>query len=329
MNPVLLKPGSDRRSHVVVMGRPSGPSRRPSSPADGRRSRDAAFARVRRPARRATTSWSCEGAGSPAEINLRAGDYVNMGLAQHGRIPTVLVGTSTAEVCSRRCYGTRRAARRRRPGPGRRLRGQQVPRRRCPAAARAGHAGAADRPPGARRAARGMPDLLAGLRGLPRPSTGLAARPPAATTGCGSWSCGCPGSPTSPMSTRSASSPASTSCSPTAPRALAGRRRRRAAGHPRHHRRPRLAAAARAGRRGRRATRGRAARSSASAAASRCSGRRSATRRRRGRRRGGGRRARAARRAHRRSRADKVLRLPAGSALGCAGVAATRSTTDG
>ena len=24
MNPVLLKPGSDRRSHVVVMGRPAG-----------------------------------------------------------------------------------------------------------------------------------------------------------------------------------------------------------------------------------------------------------------------------------------------------------------
>ena len=34
----------------------------------------------------------CEGAGSPAEINLRRNDYVNMGLAQHGRIPTVLVG---------------------------------------------------------------------------------------------------------------------------------------------------------------------------------------------------------------------------------------------
>ncbi len=34
----------------------------------------------------------CEGAGSPAEVNLRAHDYVNMGLARHGGIPTLLVG---------------------------------------------------------------------------------------------------------------------------------------------------------------------------------------------------------------------------------------------
>ena len=33
----------------------------------------------------------CEGAGSPAEINLRAGDYVNMGLARAFDLPIVLV----------------------------------------------------------------------------------------------------------------------------------------------------------------------------------------------------------------------------------------------
>ncbi|HEY4024169.1 MAG TPA: cobyric acid synthase, partial [Pseudonocardiaceae bacterium] len=34
----------------------------------------------------------CEGAGSPAEINLRAGDIANMGLADARDVPTVLVG---------------------------------------------------------------------------------------------------------------------------------------------------------------------------------------------------------------------------------------------
>jgi adenosylcobyric acid synthase len=33
-----------------------------------------------------------EGAGSPTEINLRPGDYVNMGLARHAGLPTVVVG---------------------------------------------------------------------------------------------------------------------------------------------------------------------------------------------------------------------------------------------
>ncbi|MEO6792528.1 MAG: cobyric acid synthase, partial [Mycobacterium sp.] len=33
-----------------------------------------------------------EGAGSPTEINLRAGDYVNMGLARHAGLPVVVVG---------------------------------------------------------------------------------------------------------------------------------------------------------------------------------------------------------------------------------------------
>jgi adenosylcobyric acid synthase len=33
-----------------------------------------------------------EGAGSPAEINLRADDYVNMGLARHAGLPTIVVG---------------------------------------------------------------------------------------------------------------------------------------------------------------------------------------------------------------------------------------------
>jgi adenosylcobyric acid synthase len=91
MNPVLLKPGSDRRSHVVVMGRPFG-HLEAGEFAGGRTAlAEAAFAAYDDLASRYDVVV-CEGAGSPAEINLRAHDYVNMGLAQHGRIPTLLVG---------------------------------------------------------------------------------------------------------------------------------------------------------------------------------------------------------------------------------------------
>ena len=91
MNPVLLKPGSDRRSHVVVMGRPAG-QLEANEFAGGRTAlAQAAFAAYDDLVDRFDVVV-CEGAGSPAEINLRAHDYVNMGLAQHGGIPTVLVG---------------------------------------------------------------------------------------------------------------------------------------------------------------------------------------------------------------------------------------------
>ena len=91
MNPVLLKPGGDRRSHVVVMGRPAGEVSSRDF-VDGRR-------HLARAAYDAFDDLSgrydlvvAEGAGSPAEINLRAGDYVNLGLAQHAGMPAVVVG---------------------------------------------------------------------------------------------------------------------------------------------------------------------------------------------------------------------------------------------
>jgi adenosylcobyric acid synthase len=91
MNPVLLKPGSDQRSHVVVMGQPAGTV----SSADWEGGR----AHLARAAHEAYDDLAsrydvivAEGAGSPAEINLRRGDYVNMGLAQHAGLPTVVVG---------------------------------------------------------------------------------------------------------------------------------------------------------------------------------------------------------------------------------------------
>ena len=90
-NPVLLKPGSDHTSQVVVKGK-----------ADGHVS--ALTYRSRRKALRGVVAEAleelrgqfdvvlCEGAGSPAEVNLRESDIANMGLAELADLPVVIAG---------------------------------------------------------------------------------------------------------------------------------------------------------------------------------------------------------------------------------------------
>ena len=91
MNPVLLKPGSDRRSHVVLMGQPAGEVSSRDWESGRRHLAQAAHAAYDDLSSRFDVVVA-EGAGSPAEINLRASDYVNMGLARHADLPTVVVG---------------------------------------------------------------------------------------------------------------------------------------------------------------------------------------------------------------------------------------------
>ncbi len=91
MNPVLLKPGSDQRSHVVVMGRPAGEVSARDF-VDGRRHLAAAAFDAFDDLSSRFDLVVAEGAGSPAEINLRQSDYVNMGLARHADLPVVVVG---------------------------------------------------------------------------------------------------------------------------------------------------------------------------------------------------------------------------------------------
>jgi len=91
MNPVLLKPGSDRRSHVVLRGRPSG-SLESGEYATGRGELAAAAFDAYDELAEQHEMIICEGAGSPAEINLRAGDYVNLGLARAKSLPVTVVG---------------------------------------------------------------------------------------------------------------------------------------------------------------------------------------------------------------------------------------------
>ncbi|MEW5812111.1 MAG: cobyric acid synthase [Actinomycetota bacterium] len=91
MNPVLLKPGSDHRSHVVLMGAPWGEVSS-ADWLDGRRALAAAAHAAYDDLAARYDVVIAEGAGSPTEINLRAGDYVNMGLARYGGLATVVVG---------------------------------------------------------------------------------------------------------------------------------------------------------------------------------------------------------------------------------------------
>jgi adenosylcobyric acid synthase len=91
LNPVLLKPGSDRRSFVIVRGKPYGTLEAGQYATGRRQLADAAFAAFSELAERFDVII-CEGAGSPAEINLRAGDYVNLGLAWRFGLPMMIVG---------------------------------------------------------------------------------------------------------------------------------------------------------------------------------------------------------------------------------------------
>ena len=91
MNPVLLKPGSDLTSHVVVMGEPAGRLDAGEFAASRSALAQAAYDAFEDLASRYDVVVA-EGAGSPAEINLRAHDFVNMGLARHAKMPAVLVG---------------------------------------------------------------------------------------------------------------------------------------------------------------------------------------------------------------------------------------------
>jgi adenosylcobyric acid synthase len=91
MNPVLLKPTGERMSQVVLLGRPFGTA----GARDYRRLRDDLRAAVLESLAELRSRFDaviCEGAGSPAEINLRAGDFVNMGLCRDAGLPAIVVG---------------------------------------------------------------------------------------------------------------------------------------------------------------------------------------------------------------------------------------------
>jgi adenosylcobyric acid synthase len=91
MNPVLLKPQQECAAQLVVLGRVVGTARARDYHALKPRLLPeilASFARLGNDA----DIVLVEGAGSPAEVNLRLGDVANMGFAEAADVPVVLVG---------------------------------------------------------------------------------------------------------------------------------------------------------------------------------------------------------------------------------------------
>jgi adenosylcobyric acid synthase len=105
MNPVLLKPTSERSSQVVVRGVPAGVW----SAAEFQDAKARLFPQVLEALADLRSRFDvvlCEGAGSPAEINLLDGDIVNLRLAVAADLPAIVVGDIDRGGVFAALYGT-------------------------------------------------------------------------------------------------------------------------------------------------------------------------------------------------------------------------------
>ncbi len=108
MNPVLLKPGSNLRSQVVLLGRAVGETGVAGywGSGEGRARLLGTVLDAYDDLRSRFDVVLCEGAGSPAEINLRRDDIVNMGLARARKLPVIVVGDIDRGGVFAALYGT-------------------------------------------------------------------------------------------------------------------------------------------------------------------------------------------------------------------------------
>ncbi len=91
MNPILLKPSSEMGAQVVVLGKPVSVM----TPRQYHESRPQLLGLIRDALEKLSSQYEIlviEGAGSPAEINLRPFDMANMTVAKMAAAPVVLVG---------------------------------------------------------------------------------------------------------------------------------------------------------------------------------------------------------------------------------------------
>ena len=105
MNPILLKPTSQVGSQVIVSGQVWGNMKA----MDYYKNKKALIPQVMEAYRRLDESYDIiviEGAGSPAEINLKDNDIVNMGMAKMAKAPVLLVGDIDRGGVFASIYGT-------------------------------------------------------------------------------------------------------------------------------------------------------------------------------------------------------------------------------
>ena len=105
MNPVLLKPSAERRTQVILRGKPHATASARSYQGMKGELLPVVLESLEE-LRRRFEVVVCEGAGSPAEINLRVNDIANMGLARAAGLPVVVVGDIDRGGLFASLYGT-------------------------------------------------------------------------------------------------------------------------------------------------------------------------------------------------------------------------------
>ena len=91
MNPILIKPNSNTSAQVILQGKPV----RNMSVYEYKKYKKVAFDKVKESFEILKKDYQIiviEGAGSPAEINLKSHDIVNMAMARFAKAPVILVG---------------------------------------------------------------------------------------------------------------------------------------------------------------------------------------------------------------------------------------------
>ena len=105
MNPILLKPNSDTGSQVIVMGKPIGNMKAK----EYFKYKKQLIPTIKEAYNKLAEKYDIiviEGAGSPAEINLKSDDIVNMGRAEMVDAPVILVGDIDRGGVFAQLYGT-------------------------------------------------------------------------------------------------------------------------------------------------------------------------------------------------------------------------------